>query len=306
MRAKSFITGVGVTMAVVTMGVFFWAKQQTALRLAEFEELHGREADLRARVMRAEARVVTAEKAASDLAASQREGVLRTLEDDDALFEEVRARVRERQDNDPQFQALWAAAEADEYVRLYLPFFRRSGLSAEQIERLRAEYLRGRLMRLDLAAIRRAGGLSSRDSAIAAQEKEAAEARRAVEIAVLGEAGVERMREWERTFPVRSVAMNFAGRAMLASVPLSSDQVERMVDVLAKSGPKAQTGRYSFSTVNWEASKRAAREVLSPEQHAFFAIEAERQRTAAECRRMVESAKRLRAQQRVDGASDGK
>ena len=294
MRAKFYVMGVSVAVLVVAMGVFFWAKQQTALRVAEVEALRGSEADLRARVVRAEARVAAAEKAASELKTIGVEGALRTLAEDDALFEEVRARVRERQDNDPQFQALWAAAEADEYVRLYRPFFRRSGLSAEQIERLKAEYLRGRLLRLDLAAIRRAGGLSVRDSAIGAQEKEAAAAKRAVELAVLGEAGVERMREWERTFPVRSVVMSFAGKAMLAGVPVSSDQVERLVEVLAKSGPKAQTGRYSFSLVNWQASSEAARDVLSAEQHAFFAMQASKFSTMDESNRVLDLANKMR------------
>lgn len=223
----------------------------------------------------------------------------------DAQIAAKRERFWERMANDPDFQNRYVAFQRQEKLDLYRPFFRARNLSTEQIERLGDAWARSAMASFDLLAVRKNQRLSHNDSVMMKLSQEASAGALAEETAVLGEAGVAKLRQWEKTIMTRSIVSGFAGRAVLANAPVDLDQVEKLVAIMEGSGPGAKTGRYSQERVDWGIASEAARDVLTPVQHGLFAVEMERQRTRGEFRRAISEARRSQAEARMKDQASG-
>jgi hypothetical protein len=213
---------------------------------------------------------------------------------------ERRARFFERMENDPVFQNHYMALQRAERLDLFRPFFREKNLSPEQVERLGDAWARSQVAAFDLRAAGKKHRLSHRDPAVMKLSSDANADLHAEEVAVIGEAGAAQMRQWEKTLSVRSVMSSFAGKSVLAGVSIDRDQMEALVRLCVGS-PGAKTGRYSRALIDWEAVSAGAGDVLTTEQHALFAIEAERQRAQADFRQTTREVQKLQAERAMGG-----
>lgn len=85
---------------------------------------------------------------------------------------------------------------------------------------------------------------------------------------LLGDDGVRQFQEYSATIPARELIVPLASMLHVTATPLTTDQAERLVQILTQNRSKphgAQTARFE-----WNAVVTAAAEVLSPPQLAAF------------------------------------
>jgi hypothetical protein len=174
-------------------------------------------------------------------------------------------------DNDPKFQVLHLAQKRAELAMSYGPFFRMQGLSSEQIGKLSDLLINGVAQVEDLRAIAWTTGLSSRDPAIAAQQKQGMAELQAAETELLGTAGGEQLQQYERALPAWTYVGQLAGVAALAGVSFNREQAARLTDAIANaSAVYVRGGTVDFARVDWKAADVSAQAFLSPEQFTLF------------------------------------
>ena len=174
-------------------------------------------------------------------------------------------------DNDPKFQVLHLAQKRAELAMSYGPFFRMQGLSSEQIGKLSDLLINGVAQVEDLRAIAWTTGLSSRDPAIAAQQKQGMAELQAAETELLGTAGCEQLQQYERALPAWTYVGQLAGVAALAGVSFNREQAARLTDAIANaSAVYVRGGTVDFARVDWKAADVSAQAFLSPEQFTLF------------------------------------
>jgi len=174
-------------------------------------------------------------------------------------------------DNDPKFQVLHLAQKRAELAMSYGPFFRMQGLSSEQIGKLSDLLINGVAQVEDLRAIAWTTGLSSRDPAIAAQQKQGMAELQAAETELLGTAGGEQLQQYERALPAWTYVGQLAGVAALAGVSFNREQAARLTDAIASaSSAHVRGGTVDFARIDWKAADVSAQAFLSPEQFTLF------------------------------------
>lgn len=159
----------------------------------------------------------------------------------------------------------------------YQALFRQLGFTAEQIERFKAVRLEGMdkssdLFRARAAAAKAADPTIGRpglqkvfDQANADNYAETQAALRAT----FGEEIAQKIQHYESALPVRPMANQLASSLFYSDAPLTPDQAERLVDIMAnhsRTGP----GKVDAGAMNAVAVLEEAQAVLSPTQMAAF------------------------------------
>jgi hypothetical protein len=196
---------------------------------------------------------------------------------------------KEALQNDPTLQALQLDAARVSVRQRYGAFFRNAGLTAEQQERFsRAVLLRDERV-MDIDSVAHAQGLKREDPAITGLKKAAGDELRAVQVELLGEHGLRRLQEYDRLEWVPVSVTRLAGLLATTDAPLSVQQAEQLMQVIAnasrgyRSGGKVDSNSDYQDEMNnplWRgpvsdpfdaaALFQNARAVLSEQQFAFF------------------------------------
>jgi len=154
----------------------------------------------------------------------------------------------------------------------YGPFFRRYGISREQIEKFQDDWVKRAEADIDLRAAARQQGPAGADTVAALQAQSKAANEQATR-ALFGSEAYEQLKEYERTLPVRNILVfGLAGAAAMDGVPLSAQQGDQLWHAaLEASGnnPKAD-GETMLNNMDWTALDARVQQILSPAQFELF------------------------------------
>lgn len=136
----------------------------------------------------------------------------------------------------------------------YDGFFKTAGLSAEQQERVWNVLKEGRVASLDILGALHAQGYDRDDSEnpkmVSESVREAMQRREAGLRAVLGDEGFKAFAQYRDTIFQRNVAEQMAGQLYNTNEPLTAQQAEKLVVVLAQNPFNPRGGSASGNTVN--------------------------------------------------------
>jgi hypothetical protein len=149
----------------------------------------------------------------------------------------------------------------------YGRLFAKLGLTAEQIESFEESVLNHQLAMRDISDSAKASGVSGTDPALLQLRSQDAEQFQAQEAALLGEEGYRQFQEDSRTSQPRDWVNGLAGN-LYATEPLSAQQEDSLVQILANTNPQYQSGGNANTGQirDWDAVFTQAQGVLSPAQ----------------------------------------
>lgn len=235
------------------------AAEETRAGLAQ------RRTELVARLQHAESELAAANRSSAELAALPGDpGPAKVPPRPRAMREE---NPLQKLLEDPKLQVLWFAQQRAELGRGYGPFFRAQQLSPAQVERLSDLIIQSQMQKHDLSEIRRTGGVPFNDPGMTAQRDRGAAELKAGVVAVLGEEGYAKLEDYTRALDVRIFVAKVAGDAAVEGKPISREQAEALVQVLANATPNyAQGGRADLGRIDWAKAEEQALNVLTPAQ----------------------------------------
>jgi hypothetical protein len=189
-------------------------------------------------------------------------------------------KLHERLGREPELQALWLMSRRAELATRYGPLLRTLELSPEQQARFEAIELRREEREFDLRTVEGANGISARDPALVTLRTQVKTEYEEELRSLLGADGQRQKAEFDRTTWIREMVNGIMGGAVVvAREPLSREQGERLVQVMAAASAQYQAGgRASSGDLDWERIDAAARTFLSEAQ---FALAAPATRSAA-------------------------
>lgn len=260
MLVLAMVVGVGA-------GVIAWSEAGWT-RGAELERVRWlrEQASAREAVARAEVQLKAAEEAREKLrTAAKAEGLSLVWVPRPA--DELTQKVRK----DPALQALKLAAERAKNSVKYGPLFRRLGLTGEQIEGFLSSVARHKEQDADCDAAIQSLGLAEDDEVIARLKGTASDKAKAEQRVLLGEEGYRQAKDYEKTLMLRGTVAAFASSAVMAGLPLTTQQAEEMTQiVIGASVRMPPEGWVVSNSTDWDAIDVRARGVLTPEQFALF------------------------------------
>lgn len=153
----------------------------------------------------------------------------------------------------------------------YGVFARWSEISPEQFARLKEIRLRQVEQDWDVVGAANAQGLPLSDPVVVQLRGEIVQASERALGELLGDAGIARLKDYERTASLRTIVGKVAGAATLAGVPLSPQQAEQLLLVMAQASANYQRGwAADVSDIDWTAVEANVGAVLGPEQRGFM------------------------------------
>jgi hypothetical protein len=174
---------------------------------------------------------------------------------------------------DPKVQVVLLASLRARLVTSYALLFRMLGLSPVQIEKFQDIAVQREEQNLDLNAIlsaeASANTILSSDTwnAVTKLKAQAETDYQVAQRELLGAAGFQQFQEYERTSAVRNIASGLAGAAVMAGIPFTAQQTERLTQVLANASDSYQSGGLaSKETVDWGLVDTQAQQILSESQ----------------------------------------
>jgi hypothetical protein len=149
----------------------------------------------------------------------------------------------------------------------YGRLFAKLGLIADQILKFDELVLNHQLALRDIAEASKANGVSGADPAIVQLRSQDSEQFQAQEAALLGEDGYKQFQEDSRTSQPRDWVNGLAGN-LYATEPLSAQQEDGLVQILANMNPEYQSGGNANTGQirDWDTVFNQAQGVLSPAQ----------------------------------------
>lgn len=171
--------------------------------------------------------------------------------------------------DDPAAQAVYLQSGRAALRATYGPLFRQLNLSADQQRAFQDNLMALREKTMDLDYLSREEGA---DLAAIGKLRQAASAEyQAAQAALLGAEGGDRLRDYERTSPLRRMVSAIAGAAAVEGAPISAAQADHVVQVLAQASPNFQRGGTALlNDVDWPVVEPAIRRLLSPGQFEVF------------------------------------
>jgi hypothetical protein len=143
----------------------------------------------------------------------------------------------------PEIQQLMALQQKSGLDSRYSALFKSLGLSPEQLERFKDLLVEKRSSTSDVRSAAREQGLNTRKDR-ATYEKLVADAQAEIDASIrdtIGEAGFAKYENYEKTLPQRNTVNQLEQRLSYSSTPLSSQQAEQLVAILAAADQGAST-----------------------------------------------------------------
>ncbi|MEO5961511.1 MAG: hypothetical protein ABIR80_20560 [Opitutaceae bacterium] len=168
---------------------------------------------------------------------------------------------------DPKVQVLFFAQERANLAQSYGPFFRAQGLTPTQVERLCDWIIRSRTDSHDLSEIHRLQEKSFNVPEMVAQRDRNKAEVEAGMIEVLGTAGYAALQDYRRSIDVRMYVGKVAGVAAVEGVPISREQADALVQILASATPLfALGGNAEFKSIDWKSAESQAQGIFTAAQ----------------------------------------
>lgn len=145
--------------------------------------------------------------------------------------------------NKPDVQAMIAQQQKSALDARYASLFKNLNLSPEQTEKLKALLIERQASRQDVFEAARAQGIDPRENP-EAYRKLMADARNQVESSiksVLGDSGYAQLQNYEQTMPQRGLVNEIQQRLTYSNTPLTANQAEQLVQILATNTPPRPT-----------------------------------------------------------------
>lgn len=172
---------------------------------------------------------------------------------------------------DPNLQAKYFATRRRVFMDAYGPLLRKLRLGGEDEKKFLDQLMSFDQTSNDLVFAARLQGVSPGDPALNKLKQEMWAQLREQQTELLGPAGADEVKEYNRTLGARAVVTRFAGLAAYAGTPLSLEQANQMAQSIADSSPKYQSGGDSDLTqVDWVRADQNLRAVLNPTQLTLF------------------------------------
>lgn len=172
---------------------------------------------------------------------------------------------------DPRLQTMFLTSQRASLATRYGPLFRQLMLTPEQRTRFEEIMIRRTAHEMDLRAAAQAQGLAPNSPALAALRQEAQDEAVAAQLQLLGPAGLEQWRQYDRADGVRATVQSLAGAAVLEAMPLTAQQAEQLTQILANASGKYRAGEKADpSDIDWSVVDRKAAAVLSEGQLKLF------------------------------------
>jgi hypothetical protein len=302
MKHRIIILGTTVTACLAFVATALIQKNSAAIaetartRLAPRQEELARQLALnQERIKAAEAeqhslRTMREAKPAALMAAQPGQAKVLVMDPKIAATAEAIARMPWRDivlEKSPDLQARYLVAKRRDLGVSYGPFVAELGLPPDQAGRFLEIKLAAVENTMDLNSTTRSRGMTESDPAVQAMRRQSEETMQAAERDLLGEAGYQRLVEFERTLPARDYVGGIAASLVFSGDPLSPAQASQLTQILAEasetyrngahaSGPQPnldepmrlrQSGRESIDSTQALAQARA---VLSPTQYAVL------------------------------------
>jgi hypothetical protein len=181
--------------------------------------------------------------------------------------------IAEQLQTNPTAQISALAHKRAHVLATYGAFFRKLGLSGEQIARFQDIVLRKKERIMDLQAIMGQQGLTWRDQAIDKLRRDGEAEYASAQRALLGDDALRKLEDYEHTSWLREMMIGWAGGAVVvAREPFTPDQAEQLVQIMANASPNYRHG-YDAMTHEpgyWAAVEAEARKILTPGQFNYF------------------------------------
>lgn len=153
----------------------------------------------------------------------------------------------------PEAQQLLALQQKGELDASYADLFRRLNLTPAQLEQFKSLLVEKRAALADVMAAARSQGMmgrENRDEIRALVQETQAEIDDGIR-GVLGESGYQQYQQYERTQPQRAVTSQLEQRLSYTAAPLSAQQADQLVQILAANAPQGrQTATTAVTAIN--------------------------------------------------------
>lgn len=256
MSTSKIVTGISMVIAVVAIGSAIYQAKASRQAAATAASVMSERDALRARVAAMEKRgqksgaTSVAQKEAGGATQAPDAPAPRQAASENAALDYVLEHPETHRAFVGQFMLRWKMR--------YDGFFKTAGLSAEQQERILNEEKETRTAALDTMATLHAQGYFRADNedpqATAKMVRkigmEKMEQREAALRATLGDAGLAAFQQYSNTISQRNVAEQLAGQLYNTNEPLTSQQAERLVEILGQNAFNPRAGSAPGNTVN--------------------------------------------------------
>ncbi|HEY1109674.1 MAG TPA: hypothetical protein VGE76_13595 [Opitutaceae bacterium] len=170
----------------------------------------------------------------------------------------------------PQMWNDFIALKRVEYRGDYAAYFRRSGLTALQRERVLDILARGLTDSVDIGAAARARDMSFEDPLVEKLQQDVKRQTDAELAEYLGPARYAELERFQRTEQVRGFVDGLAVQ-VAEFAPLTAQQADRLADAIAAASPEFRAGKHAQAkTLEWPEIDRQAKTFLTPQQHAMW------------------------------------
>lgn len=170
----------------------------------------------------------------------------------------------------PQMWNDFLALKRVEYRGYYAAYFRRSGLTAEQRERVLDILARGLTHSVDIGAAARARDMSFEDPLVEKLQQDAKRQTDAELAEYLGSTRYAELERFQRTEQVRGFVDGLAVQ-VAEFAPLTAQQADRLEEAIAAASPEFRAGKHAQAkTLEWAEIDRQAKAFLTPQQHVMW------------------------------------
>jgi len=174
---------------------------------------------------------------------------------------------------DPEIQKKYLAAQRVELGMTYGPFFRMANLTPDQVAKLTDALARHAEFMTDLSAVMNAQTITNRQDATVWNDMRH-DSQKELDVAVqsiLGDDGFAEFQLYEREKPAWGQVGAFAAGLDIADMPMSFEQSEQLVKIIANASAPYQDGKtVDYGKIDWDAVDAGAQKILTPEQFELF------------------------------------
>lgn len=173
--------------------------------------------------------------------------------------------------DDPTLQILQLAARRGQFAIIYGPLYRLLAFTPAQIGQFEQNLLRREERRSDLHATAHDQGLSTNDPAYQKLSGVIEREYQAAQRELLGETGVQRLRQYDRQSDLREIVSGLAGAAAAGGAPLDTAQAERLVTALDAASARFPNSDWpNPQQVDWPRVHAQAGTFLTADQLALI------------------------------------
>jgi hypothetical protein len=251
------------------VGLYYHAELVKSQRAAQRLELEYTQSDARLKALSDQRVKVDAAVAAAKEAASRETAKADAAGGSRATIGAGNTFLSEATENPELRQALGKYFNAEFHLH-YLQLAKMMGLSDDQMNQLADAYFKRWSDQTDLSQARQLSGDNSDSGANAAYQTLAQKVSAAYDDAVrgvVGDAGFQQIHDFDRTYSARTIAYQVAADAAASSAPLTPEQTDQLLQLVADGSPEYRSGgNVNPSKLDWDRVMTQATGMFSPAQ----------------------------------------